>query len=116
VQGIHFGVGKDIVKPSARLLSAIAAIRIPHPQIAPPARGKRFLGLLMGQNRNAHLLQVVFALDVAGRLPGGIHGRQEHAYEDADDCDNNEQFHKGKTALLASNAASVATEHRISPH
>ena len=48
VQGSHFGVGENIVNPSARLLLAIAAVRVAHPIPAPAAGGKELLGTLRG--------------------------------------------------------------------
>ena len=40
----------------------------------------------------ADLLEVVDANDLAGFLLGGAQGGQEHAGENADDCDDDEEF------------------------
>src|SRR5208282_6459848 len=55
------------------------------------------------------------ALEVATRFARSVDCRQEHAYQDTDDCDDHQQFHKGKTVLASAMARSVH-QHRISPH
>src|SRR5436190_4118902 len=46
----------------------------------------------------AQLLQVVLAPRAAGRLAGGLHGRQEQRHQNADDGDYHQQFDERKAA------------------
>ena len=51
------------------------------------------------------LLQVVDALGTAGRLAGGLDGRQQQGDQDRDDGDHDQQLDQRESA----------TAHRISP-
>jgi hypothetical protein len=52
----------------------------------------------MALQREPLLLEVVCALRPACRLACGLHGRQEEAYEHADDRNDDEQFHEREAA------------------
>ena len=46
----------------------------------------------MSVHGQSNLLEVVVALRAAGRLAGGLHGRQEQGDQDADDGDDDQQL------------------------
>jgi hypothetical protein len=56
-------------------------------------------------HRQAELLEVVLALDAAGRFARGLHRRQEQGHENADDGDHHEQLHEREAGAKLSGAA-----------
>ena len=52
-------------------------------------------------DRQADLLEVVGALDAAGRLAGRLHGRQEQGDQHGDDRDDHQQLDQRETTTLA---------------
>jgi hypothetical protein len=51
--------------------------------------------------RDADIVQIALALDAAGGLASGLHGRHQKADENADNGDHHQQFHQGKRAARA---------------
>jgi hypothetical protein len=47
------------------------------------------------------LLEIVGTLHASRRLPGSLNGREQKPDKDSDDGDDDQEFHKGKTALAA---------------
>jgi hypothetical protein len=47
------------------------------------------------------LLEIVGTLHASRRLPGSLDGREQKPDKDSDDGDDDQVFHKGKTALAA---------------
>jgi hypothetical protein len=58
--------------------------------------------------READLFQVIGALRAAGRLAGGLHGRQQERDENGDDGDHHQQLDQGEgwTEVVRSGARS----------
>jgi hypothetical protein len=50
--------------------------------------------------REAELLEVVGALDAAGRLSGGLDGRQQQRNQDGDDRDHHQKLDQRKSAAI----------------
>jgi hypothetical protein len=48
--------------------------------------------------RQSHLLEMVGALNAAGRFPRRLHGREQQRHQNADDGNDNQQFHERETA------------------
>ena len=51
--------------------------------------------------RQAHLLEVVGALDASRGLAGGLNGRKQERDQDSDDGDHDEQFNQRERAAAA---------------
>jgi hypothetical protein len=70
--------------------------------------------------RQTDLFQIVRTHASAGRFAGGLNGRQEKRYQDADDGDDHQQLHQRKGASVPKHRAttaflkgmSVAANHR----
>ena len=52
---------------------------------------------MIAVDRKADLLEIVGALDAAGRLPGGLDGRKQESDQDRDDRDHDQKLDQGKT-------------------
>ena len=55
-------------------------------------RGEAAIGALVVEERQADLLQVVGALDPAGRLAGRLDGRKQQGDQDRDDRDDDQEL------------------------
>ena len=57
------------------------------------------VGLVVVQG-HADLLEVVDALTTTRRLSGRLHGREQQADQERDDCDGGEQFDEGEALAV----------------
>ena len=62
-------------------------------------RRERLIGVVVIVQGQAPLLEVVGALAAAGGFAGGLHGRQEQGDQNANNGDDDEQFHESERAL-----------------
>jgi len=60
-------------------------------------RRKSFMDLMVIVQRNPQLAEVVQALRSPRRLAGGLNGRQQERYQDADDRNHDQQLDEGET-------------------
>jgi len=63
--------------------------------------------IMMHLKGQTDLLQVVCALDPAGRLSSRLHGRQQQGDQDADDRDHDQQLDQGEPTRLITVVAGV---------
>ena len=98
-QGQFIDIRQNGIKPTAGLLQSEAAGGVAHPIIRPTAGGKLPVGVLVLEHAQGELFQVVRALHFPRRFAGRLHRRQEQGNQDADDRDDDQQFHQGKTTL-----------------
>ena len=115
MQGLLFDVGENVVAPASGLLYAEAAIWIANPGISPPAGRKPTVCLLMLQTSQGKLLEVVAALRSPRGFTGCLYRREQQRDQDADDRDDDQELHKGKTGVFSTEDTRFLVElvHRI---
>ena len=69
-------------------------------------RGQAIVGLSRIDRRNTHLVQVILALGLVGRLADLLHRRQKHAHQHGDDGDDHEQFNQREPSTPIPNPGS----------
>ncbi len=89
VNCLFFHEGQDVVRPTTRLQLAKSLIGVTRPIPSPAASRKLFIGAVMDLERQADLLQIIFALRDARRFAGRLNGGQQESDQDANDGDDN---------------------------
>ena len=77
---------------AAALLLADPALGISYSPRAPAGGGQKLVGPFMQHEAQPQLLEVILALTPPRRLSRRLHGRQQQADENADNCNHHQQL------------------------
>src|SRR5262249_51831572 len=87
---------QKLIDPTTRLTLAGAAVRLSDPSPSPPPSGQAFVGRLVIEGRNSHLLEIIGASDTVARFANFLNRRQQEADQDGDNRNHDEEFDQSK--------------------